>query len=268
MHTWQQSITRASMRGVRQLCTALRYGSAKRRARSTAPKRITSLDIVRQHTAEITYADGTTDCSDTRHLRQDDAPDSAWMLARAALDATASEFACAARDESPFLSRAALLDRKVAGAVTPQVDNPATRFGKVSEPLAVQAYRDQTGFAVRETGLYTCADRRYGASPDGVVTDAAGAEGLLEVKCLFSERRRSFVSFAKPPARYLPQVQGQLALSGHAWCDLALWIPNHLAIFRIDRDAHYWDAVLRPGLAAFSDELRVRRWSRTNGLPL
>jgi hypothetical protein len=221
---------------------------------------VTNLEIVRQNTARITYADGTTEQRDTRTLRQDDAATSAWMLARAALDATASEFACAALDESPFLSRAALLDRKLHGTVPNPVDTPATRFGQASEPLAVQAYRDKTGFEVRATGLYTCDELRYGASPDGVVVDrASGEEGLLEVKCLYRERRRSYVSAAKPPARFLAQVQGQLALSGHAWCDLAIWIPNHLAIFRVARDAYYWDAVLKPGLVAFSDELRRRR---------
>ena len=220
---------------------------------------VTNLEIVRQNTALITYADGTTEQRDTRTLRQDDAATSAWMLARAALDATASEFACAALDESPFLSRAALLDRKLSKAVPTPVDTPATRFGQASEPLAVQAYRDKTGFEVRATGLYTCDELRYGASPDGVVVDDSGEEGLLEVKCLYRERRRSYVSAAKPPARFLAQVQGQLALSGHEWCDLAIWIPNHLAIFRVARDAYYWDAVLKPGLVAFSDELRRRR---------
>ena len=48
-------------------------------------------------------------------------------------------------------------------------------------------------------------------------------------------------------------------MSGHAWCDLVMWIPSHLAIFRVPRDAYYWDAVLKPGLVAFSDELRRRR---------
>ena len=219
-----------------------------------------NLEIIRQNTALITYADGTTEQRDTRTLRQDDATTSAWMLARAALDATASEFACAALDESPFLSRAALLDRKLHGTVPTPVDTPATRFGQASEPLAVQAYRDKTGFDVRATGLYTCDELRYGASPDGVVVDrATGEEGLLEVKCLYRERRRSYVSAAKPPARFVAQVQGQLALSGHEWCDLAIWIPSHLAVFRVARDAYYWDAVLKPGLVAFSDELRQRR---------
>ena len=231
-----------------------------RRKLSDEPKRVTNLEIVRQNTARITYADGTTEDRDTRTLRQDDAATSAWMQARAALDATASEFACAALDESPFLSRAALLDRKVNKAVPTPVDTPATRFGQASEPLAVQAYRDKTGFEVRATGLYTCDELRYGASPDGVVVDSAtGEEGLLEVKCLYRERKRTFVSAAKPPARYLAQVQGQLALTGKAWCDLAIWIPSHLAIFRVPRDAYYWDAVLKPGLVAFSDELRQRR---------
>ena len=238
---------------------------ASRRCRAVLrPRRkvsdVTNLEIIRQNTALITYADGTTEDRDTRTLRQDDATTSAWMLARAALDATASEFACAALDESPFLSRAALLDRKLHGTVPNPVDTPATRFGQASEPLAVQAYRDKTGFDVRATGLYTCDELRYGASPDGVVVDrATGEEGLLEVKCLFRERKRPFVSAAKPPSRFLAQVQGQLAISGHEWCDLAIWIPSHLAIFRVARDAYYWDAVLKPGLVAFSDELRRRR---------
>ena len=69
---------------------------ASRRCRAVLrPRRkvsdVTNLEIVRQNTARITYADGTTEQRDTRTLRQDDAATSAWMLARAALDATASE---------------------------------------------------------------------------------------------------------------------------------------------------------------------------------
>ena len=67
------------------------------------------------------------------------------------------------------------------------------------------------------------------------------------------------IDATRPPRRFLAQVQGQLALSGHAWCDLAIWIPSHLAVFRVPRDAYYWDAVLKPGLVAFSEELRQRR---------
>ena len=199
---------RARLLASRRCRAALRPRAAlaARRCLSDEPKRVTNLEIVRQNTALITYADGNTETKDTRTLRQDDATNSAWMLARAALDATASEFACAALDESPFLSRAALLDRKLHGSEA-RVDTPATRFGQASEPLAVQAYRDKTGFDVRATGLYTCDELRYGASPDGVVVDrATGEEGLLEVKCLYRERKRTFVSAAKPPARFLAQV--------------------------------------------------------------
>ena len=45
---------------------------------------------------------------------------------------------------------------------------------------------------------------------------------MLEVKCLYRERRRSYVSATKPPARFVAQVQGQLALSGHAAVDSLL----------------------------------------------
>ena len=64
---------------------------ASRRCRAVLrPRRkvsdVTNLEIVRQNTALITYADGTTEHKDTRTLRHDDAANSAWMLARAALD--------------------------------------------------------------------------------------------------------------------------------------------------------------------------------------
>ena len=119
----------------------------------------------------------------------------------------------------------------------------------------MQAYRDKTGFDVRATGLYTCDELRYGASPDGVVVDrATGEEGLLEVKCLYRERRRERVGGEAAGALPGPGPGPARAL-GPAWCDLAIWIPNHLAIFRVPRDAYYWDAVLKPGLVAFSDEL-------------
>ena len=101
----------------------------------------------------------------------------------------------------------------------------------------MQAYRDKTGFEVRATGLYTCDELRYGASPDGVVVDrATGEEGLLEVKCLYRERRRSSCRLGGEAAGALPGpgAGGQLALSeARVVRPRDLDSRTHLAIFRV-----------------------------------
>ena len=51
-----------------------------RRTLSDEPRRVTNLEIVRQNTALITYADGTTEQRDTRTLRQDDATNSKFVM--------------------------------------------------------------------------------------------------------------------------------------------------------------------------------------------
>ena len=192
-----------------------------------------------------------------------------------------------------YLSREALLARRASSPrggwfEDDTIDNPATRFGRESERLAVDQYRNDTGFDVRSTGLWTSEDLRFGASPDGLVVDpTTGDEGLLEVKCLcvrlrgysrdgsrrrrgcdvdiqrgrrrYGQRRRKVVRASAPPARFAPQIQGQLALTGFEWCDLVLWVPQHVVYFRVRRDPLYWEFFLRPKLLEFSDELRARR---------
>lgn len=217
-----------------------------------------------RNTAEVTLADGSVTTVDTTRLRQTD-DHAVWMAARAALDATASDFSAAAFDGSPFRSRAALLEEKSSRARGPRVDTPATRFGAVSEPKAIREYARVSGNTVEATGLWTDGDARYGASPDGLVVDGAtGERGLLEVKCHFFRRRnRSLPAMRTAPRGYLAQIQGQLAVCGADWCDLACWIPRNsrgpnLRILRVFRDAEYW-ADIEPRLRAFSADLAAAR---------
>ena len=225
---------------------------------------VQSVDFLARHTAAITYVgDEGRSVVDTRLLSQDRDRE-IWMKARAALDSTASEFSCAGFDESPFKSRASLLESKVARANT-HVDNAATRFGRDSEPLAVAQYAEESGNDVHPTGLWTDEELRFGASPDGIVVDGAtGQRGLLEVKCFFSRRnQRSFPVLKEPPGRFVAQIQGQLAVCDLDWCDLVCWIPKNSTapnyrVIRVQRDLAYWDD-LRPRLLAFSRELRDLR---------
>ena len=237
----------------------------RRLSQSAKPVATPSVRFVGRHRAEITADDGTRTV-DTRTLSQR-GDLATWLACRQALDATASEFSCAAFDASPFASRAALLESKVFPARRSlHVDTPATRFGRTQEPVAVAQYAAERGHAVSATGLWTDESLAFGASPDGIVVDGdTGETGLLEVKCYYSRRRqRFFPPFARPPGRFFAQIQGGLAVCDLEWCDLVCWIPKNshrpnYSVVRVHRDRQYWERCLKPKLDAFADELRRRR---------
>ena len=189
------------------------------------------------------------------------------MMARASLDVTASEFSCAAFDESDFVSRAQLLEDKVRLGARKHVDNDATRFGLKYERSAIAQYARDTGHAVNATGLWTDTSVAVGASPDGLIVDPATGElkGLLEVKCFYSRRaERAFPQWDQCPRRYYAQIQGQLAVCDAAWCDLVCWIhknsrAQNYCVIRIVRDQVYCEQ-LAERLAHFSTDLgQLRR---------
>lgn len=76
-----------------------------------------------------------------------------------------------------------------------------------------------------------------GASPDGLV----GEDGLLEIKCPITATHIDTLTTEAVPARYMTQIQWQLASTGRAWCDFVSFdprLPDELQLFvkRVDRD--------------------------------
>lgn len=122
-------------------------------------------------------------------------------------------------------------------------------FGLQHERTAVEQYIDRTGLTVDKTGLWTDRNAQFGASPDGLVSD-----GILEVKCLYSRRFRSDITWDACPPCYYAQVQGQLLICDAPWCDLVCWIPRKFIIIRVYRDETYL-VDLQHALLAFADEL-------------
>ncbi|XP_037501046.1 uncharacterized protein LOC119374915 [Rhipicephalus sanguineus] len=172
-------------------------------------------------------------------------------------------------------------------------------YGRVHEKDAVDAYvailrhRDST-VEVLETGLHVHNKYPFvAASPDRIVT-VNGEEGLLEVKCPFSKRGltieeacadRAFCSIfqdgeaiLKRDHHYFYQVQGQMAVTGHKWCDLVLWVesgnptePHQINAERIDFDLNFWEQEILPGLLHFMrhalvPELLTKRLKRLGKL--
>ena len=87
------------MLAVRRLSVRLRRGLRTASIESAAS--VESVEFLRANTARVRWRDGRDEVCDTRALRQ---RDDAWIAARAALDTTASEFACAGLDASPYFA--------------------------------------------------------------------------------------------------------------------------------------------------------------------
>lgn len=172
-------------------------------------------------------------------------------------------------------------------------------YGRQHEADAVAAYvkllqaRDSS-VAVRETGLHVhCQYPFLAASPDRIVV-VDGKEGLLEVKCPFSKKRitcedacsdRNFCcrlteegAELKRDHAYFYQVQGQMAVTGHNWCDFVIWTegnapgdPPHLHVERIEFCEKFWAQEVLPGLLHFTKhalvpEILTRRVKRLGRL--
>jgi predicted phage-related endonuclease len=110
-------------------------------------------------------------------------------------------------------------------------------WGTQTEPEARAAYSAKTGELVEEVGFIDHPTiEGAGASPDGIV-----GEGLVEIKCPQTNTMLEWILTRTIPARYLAQMQFQMAVTGAKFCDFAAYdprLPEHLQllIIRVERD--------------------------------
>ena len=102
----------------------------------------------------------------------------------------------------------------------------AMDVGMGREEEAVQYYELTTGQETQVVGFCTTDDGRVGCSPDRFV----GEEGLLEVKCPLAPTQVRYLLAGTLPAEYLLQTQGQLYVTGRAWCDFLSYYPGMPAV--------------------------------------
>lgn len=92
---------------------------------------------------------------------------------------------------------------------------------------------------------------RAGASPDALV----GEDGMLEIKSKLPCLQLDVLDKGRLPPEHVAQVQGQLAVSGRAWCDfISYWPKLPLFCVRVERDESYI-AALNQAIADFIGEL-------------
>jgi hypothetical protein len=162
-----------------------------------------------------------------------------WLEARMGIP-TASEFdKLLTPTGKPSTQGKAIAHRLVAEILTgrPQSTwngNADTERGKELEPDAVAFYEMLHGETTK-VGFITDDARTMGCSPDRLV----GEDGLLEIKCPAAHTHVEYM-LTGIDRGYMPQLQGQLLVTGRKWVDWMSYHPEmQPVIVRVTRNEAY-----------------------------
>jgi putative phage-type endonuclease len=133
---------------------------------------------------------------------------------------------------------AELIAERLTGAPAERFSNAAMQWGTDHEPQARAYYEFVTD---REVSLVGFVEHPHlgmcGASPDGLI----GTDGLVEIKCPNTATHIDTLLGQTVPAKYVTQMQWQMAVTGRQWCDFASFDPRlpysmRMFIKRVERD--------------------------------
>ncbi len=126
---------------------------------------------------------------------------------------------------------AELICERLTGEPAERFSNAAMQWGTDTEPQARAAYSFLTDADVVECGFVLHPDfADFGASPDGLVGDV----GLVEIKCPNTATHIETLLGEAVPAKYMTQMQVQMACTGREWCDFVSFDP------RLPADLQIW----------------------------
>lgn len=117
--------------------------------------------------------------------------------------------------------------------------NANTQWGSDHEKDAITAYEVATGDMVMYSGKrqqFLIHDEHdwLGCTPDGIIYK--GQESLiLEAKC-----PSSMELYGTIPDHYMPQLQGQMEISGLKKAHFVCWTPEKLEVFEVEKNQDYW----------------------------
>jgi putative phage-type endonuclease len=138
---------------------------------------------------------------------------------------------------------AELVIERLTGTAAEGFTNSAMAWGTTTEPQARLVYEMMHDVSVEQVGfIHHPKIAMSGCSPDGLV----GADGIVEIKCPTSKTHIETLLTETVPAKYVTQIQWQLACSDRAWCDFVSFDPRmpgemQLYVSRVRRD----DAIIR-----------------------
>jgi putative phage-type endonuclease len=133
---------------------------------------------------------------------------------------------------------AEIIAEQLTGVPVESYVNAAMQWGKDTEPQARAAFEF---FRDTSVELIDFVDHptipKAGASPDGTI----GEDGLIEIKCPLTSTHIDTLLGKTVPAKYVTQIQWQLACTGRKYCEFVSFDPRmvtHMQLFvqRVERD--------------------------------
>jgi putative phage-type endonuclease len=195
----------------------------------------------------------------------DGSPNPAWLAARLG-KVTASRIPDVVAETkkgwgaSRYNYEAELIAERLTGVPAATYTNGAMQWGTEKEPEARDAYAFRFDVEVEEAGFITHRTiAMSGASPDGLV----GPVGLVEIKCPNTATHLDTLLGQSVPAKYIDQMQWQMACTSREWCDFASYdprLPEEMRLFvqRVKRDEQriaYLEAEVVTFLAEMEDKI-------------
>lgn len=176
-----------------------------------------------------------------------------WMECRLGIP-TASGFSKVLAQGDGKTRRRYLLDlaaERLTGTIAESYSNGHMERGHAMEGEARNLYAFQRDADPVRVGFIRRDDVRAGASPDSLIAD----DGLLEIKTKLGALQLDVLEKRKLPSEHVAQVQGQMWVSGRAYCDfVSYWPKLPLFVIRVERDEAYI-AKLAQAVADFNGEL-------------
>lgn len=184
-----------------------------------------------------------------------------WRQQRAG-KLTASRFVdviARTRDGKPTAARAKYLREivfeRLAGVAKHEVSSKSLAWGTDVEPFQREAFELETGLVVRESGFVLHPVYPFiGASPDGLIDP----DGGLEMKSPHDEAVHVQTLLDGMPDEHIPQLQGNMAVTGRSWWYFTSYDPRQapglrLFVQRVPRDEKFI-ACLISELRGFHEE--------------
>ena len=130
-----------------------------------------------------------------------------------------------------------LLGEFLVGGPVESFTTPWMIRGQEMEEEARAFYAFDKDVEVAQVGFIYSDERKVmGCSPDGTV----GSEGLLELKNPKASTHVGYLLKPGVPSEYKAQVQGQLLVTGRAWCDFVSYYPGMDPMtIRVARDERF-----------------------------
>jgi putative phage-type endonuclease len=140
---------------------------------------------------------------------------------------------------SPWSNAYKLWEEKLSGK-SGQLDNPAMRYGRETEPLIRELVEGKTGFALPPVRIVHPEKYWLWASLDGYNSER---KTIAEFKTANKDDHLITIS-GKVPEKYWPQVQGQMEVVG---ADHLLYCSYHagdLEVLKVQKDEEYCSVMM------------------------